>query len=83
MPRDIDRREFLKCTTAAGVLGALPIAEAVAAPTTTPVAEAPVLVDRQLDSLDFCRAEYASIAPSLSFSATYLAAARRWQRRAR
>jgi dienelactone hydrolase len=91
MTQPIHRREFLKRSTAAGVLATTglpatalaaegPPDETAAAPSADPLAG---LEDRQLDSREFCLSVYDGITPSLPFSATEPAGARRWQRAAR
>ena len=96
MTHRIDRREFIKRGTAAGVLAstglpaALPAAALTmpAVPDGAPapaVGDAPLagLEDRQLDSREFCLAVYDTIRPTMTFAATEAQAARRWQRAAR
>jgi cephalosporin-C deacetylase-like acetyl esterase len=97
MGRRIGRREFLKRGTLAGVMTAtgLPAAavlESHAAPAALAATPAPpaiqgdelaALADRQLDSQAFCLSTYDTITPALSFGASDIASARRWQRKAR
>ena len=88
-PNDIPRREFLKRSSIAGAAAAaaFPTARALAelpdAPNPAPPAAPLSLADRQLDSREFCLSVYASITPSLAFSATTADEARAWQRVAR
>src|SRR4051812_38734033 len=83
----MQRREFLKQGTMAGVLagtgqlvqtpfGALPMAEAADAPD-------PTSLEERLDSRLFSLAEYDEMTPALTFAANGAAAARAWQRKAR
>ncbi|HKH90217.1 MAG TPA: alpha/beta hydrolase family protein [Gemmatimonadaceae bacterium] len=96
MTDEIGRREFIKRGTAAGVIATtgLPLARAVASPASStamragaaPVAPSsvePGLATRHLDSKEFCLSEYDALRPTLSFSATSPASAKRWQQRAR
>jgi dienelactone hydrolase len=98
MTDEIGRREFIKRGTVAGVVATtglsaatvaraatLPAAPSGAAVPAAPTASAPhpVLATRHLDSKEFCLSEYDALRPALSFSATNVADARGWQRRAR
>jgi hypothetical protein len=80
--RDIDRREFLKRGSAAGVAATAGLGAVRAAPPAAPDA-ALALADRQLDSREFCLSMYDTITPSLAFGAQSRSAAQRWQGRAR
>lgn len=97
MTDEMDRREFLKRGTMAGVAAttALPLVSALAeSPTSTGTAtpiQAPTATEseraalsmRRLDSKEFCLSEYDALKPALSFTATNPAAAQQWQQRAR
>jgi dienelactone hydrolase len=98
MTDEIGRREFIKRGTVAGVVATTGLATAaVARAATLPVASSnpatpdvatasaphPALATRHLDSKEFCLSEYDALRPALSFSASDIASARRWQRKAR
>ena len=95
MSQEIGRREFIRRGTLAGVVATTGIplipssatgAAADPAGAASSVADArthPALATRHLDSREFCLSEYDSLTPTLSFSATNPASARRWQQRAR
>ena len=93
MTDEMGRREFLRRGTVAGVIATtgFPLADALAAPGAHPAVTAgPAahtdgagLAGRYLDSKDFCLSEYDAMKPALSFSATNVASAAEWQRRAR
>jgi dienelactone hydrolase len=95
MTDEMGRREFIKRSTVAGVIATtgLPAATVARAATLPDVAGSAVAPDpsashaalatRHLDSKEFCLSEYDALRPALSFSATNVSAARRWQHRAR
>ena len=90
--RQMDRREFIRRGTAAGVLASAGLPVAALATPAQPAGEPALgaddallagLEDRQLDSREFCLSVYDTIRPAMTFSAAEPAAARRWQRAAR
>ena len=93
MSDEIGRREFIRRGALAGVVATtgLPPAlsgtpravESASVASTRAVDAPPALATRHLDSKEFCLSEYDALKPSMSFSATSPASARRWQTRAR
>jgi dienelactone hydrolase len=89
--KTIARRQFLKQNLAATAIAASGFTdfEALSQISTNPQVQyrGPLgnseVNDRQLDSLQFSLSSYASIKPSMSFTATSEAAAREWQKRVR
>ncbi|HEU4391689.1 MAG TPA: alpha/beta hydrolase family protein [Blastocatellia bacterium] len=91
MRKKIARRDFLKQGTTATMIGATSLAHSRGSVARRqdnpnqyrgPVADLDV-GQRQLDSFDFSLSGYNRIAPSMSFTASNLTAARKWQKQAR